>query len=249
MPPSLCAVTPRAAIVDASSTGRHLPAALRRLGAEGVRVQSPAPDVHLEHQQDGFVDDIRHEGAVAATASALRRHGVRRVLAGNESGVELADQLSVELGTPGNGMSRPTARLNKYDMVLALHDAGLPHAATVVSTDAEEIIEWAERTVGYPIVLKPVASAGTDNVVPCSSPEQVRDAHEKIMTSVDRYARTNTIVLAQEFPDGGEYFVTPVSLDGKHHMVDIWRYFKRRVPGANFIYDYDEPVAPGGPDA
>ncbi|MGH3876681.1 MAG: hypothetical protein ACRDSK_06545 [Actinophytocola sp.] len=39
---------------------------------------------------DGFVDEIRHEGDVVATAAALREHGVSGVLAGNESGVELA---------------------------------------------------------------------------------------------------------------------------------------------------------------
>ena len=248
MPTSFRAGTTRVAIVDASSTGRYLPAALHRLGAECVHVESPEPDVHVSLHRDGFVDDVRHDGDVAATASVLRKHGVSSVIAGNESGVELTDQLSVELGTPGNGMSRPTARRNKYDMVLAMHDAGLAHAATIVSTDADEIIAWAETTAGYPIVMKPVSSAGTDNVVPCSSPEQVRAAHEQIMASVDRYAKANTVVLAQEFLEGDEYFVNTVSRNGKHHIVDIWRYFKCRVPGGNFIYDYDEPMAPGDPD-
>jgi biotin carboxylase len=249
MPTSFRARTMRVAIVDASSTGRYLPAALRRHGTECVHVQSPSPDVHLTFNLDGFVDNVRHDGDVVATASALRRSGVSCVIAGNESGVELTDQLSAELGTPGNGMSRPTARRNKYDMVLALRDAGLAHAATIVSSDVDEIVAWAETTVGYSIVMKPVASSGTDNVVPCSSPEQVRAAQEKILTSTDRYGKTNTVVLAQEFLEGDEYFVNTVSRDGRHHTVDIWRYYKRRVPGGNFVYDYDEPLSPDDPDA
>ena len=241
--------TTRVAIVDSYRMGHTLLTALHGHGAECVHVYSPTPDVHLTYNLDGFIDNIRHDGDVVATASALRKHGVSRVLAGSESGVELTDQLSAELGTPGNGMSRPTARRNKYDMVLSLRDAGLAHAATIVSSDAEEIVGWAETTVGYPIVLKPVASSGTDNVVACSSPEQVRAAHEKIMSSVDRHGKANTVVLAQEFLAGDEHFVNTVSRDGRHHTVEIWRYYKRRIPGGHIIYDYDEPLSPDDPDA
>ena len=239
----------RVAIVDAYSTGRYLPAALHRHGTEWVHVQSPNPDVNFTFDADGFIDYIRHDGDVVATASVLRKYGVSCVIAGTESGVELADQLAAKLGTPGNGMSRPTARRNKYDMVMALRDAGLAHAATIVSSDADDIIGWAETTVGYPIVLKPVASAGTDNVMACSSPAQVRAAHEKIMTSADRYGIANTVVLAQEFLEGDDYFVNTVSRDRRHHTVEIWRYYKRRLPGGNIIYDYDEPLSPDDPDA
>jgi biotin carboxylase len=249
MPTGSRARTKRVAIVDAYSTGSYLPAALHRHGTEWVHVHSPKPDVHMTFKADGFVDDIRHDGDVAATASALREYEVSCVIAGAESGVELADRLSAELGTPGNGLSRSTARHNKYDMVMALRDAGLAHAATIVSSDAEDIIGWAETTVGYPIVLKPVASAGADNVMACSSPAQVRAAHEKIIGSADRYGDANTVVLAQEFLEGDEYFVNIVSRDGRHHTVEIWRYYKRRLPGGNFIYDYDEPLSPDDPDA
>jgi biotin carboxylase len=246
---SFRAETTRVAMVDAYSAGNAMPAALRRHGIECVHVQSPKPDIYLTFDPDGFVDKLRHDGDVAATASALRKRGVSCVIAGGESGVELADQLSAELGTPGNGMSRPTARRNKHDMVLALRDAGLAHAATIVSSEANDIIVWAETTVGYPIVVKPVRSAGADNVVACSSPEQVRAVHEKIMTSTDRHGMTNTVVLAQEFLEGDEHFVNTVSRDGRHHTVEIWRYHKRRLPDGNIIYDYDEPLSPDDPDA
>ncbi|AZM57870.1 hypothetical protein DMA15_24010 [Streptomyces sp. WAC 01529] len=237
------------AIVDAYSTGGLLPAVLDQYDIECVHVRSPHPDVLLTGSPGTFVDDVRHFGDVEATASVLRRHGVTHVIAGQEAGVELADQLSAELGTPGNGMSRPTARRNKFEMALALRDAGLPHAASMVSTDVEEIIAWAEATVGYPVILKPVASSSTDNVVACSSPEQIRAVHERILHSTDRHGMPNTTVLAQEFLEGDEYFVNTVSRDGGHHTVEIWRYFKLRLPGGNIIYDYNEPLAPDDPVA
>ncbi|WBB77893.1 ATP-grasp domain-containing protein [Micromonospora sp. WMMD882] len=239
------------ALVDAYSMGRHLLPALGRHDVECFHVRSPAPDVHLAKLPvpDGFAGDVRHDGDVAATAAVLRGHGVDHVVAAGESGVELADRLAAELGAPGNGMSRPTARRNKYDMVLALRAAGLDHAATIVSADADEVVAWAERTVGYPVVLKPVASAGTDNVVACSSPEQVRATHEKILASTDRHGKPNTVVLAQEFLAGDEYFVNTVSRDGRHHTGEIWRYHKIRSAAGNIIYDYDEPLAPEDPVA
>jgi hypothetical protein len=49
--------------------------------------------------------------------------------------------------------------------------------------------------------------------------------------------------------EGGEYFVNTVSRDRRHHTVEIWRYYKRRLPGGYIIYDYDEPLSPGDRDA
>ena len=251
MATSVRARTERVAFVDAFSMGRHLLPALRRFGMECVHVQSPWPDVYMSRLPfpEGFVANVRYDGDVAATASELRELGVGWVISGGESGVELSDQLSAELGTPGNGTNRSTARRDKYDMAMAVRDAGLVYAATTVSSDADELVEWAEAGVGYPIVLKPVASGGTDNVVACSSAQQVRAVHAQIMASVDRQGRPNTAVLAQEFLDGDEYFVNAVSRDGRHHSGEIWRYYKKRLPGGNIIYDYNEPLAPDDPVA
>jgi hypothetical protein len=126
----------------------------------------------------------RCAGDLGQVAFAQRSFEVSAVCHRRVSAVRIAPTVSAELGPPGNGMSRPTARRNKYDMVLALRDAGLAHPASILSTDVDEIIAWAE-TVGYPVILKPVASSSTDSVVECSSPEQVRAVHEKIMNCRD----------------------------------------------------------------
>lgn len=243
--------TTRVALVDAYSTGHQLVPALNQHGVECVHVRSPHPNIHQIKSRfpDGFVDDIRHEGDVAATASVLREQRVSCVLPGAESGVPLADQLSAELGTPGNGMTRPASRRNKYEMVIALRDAGLAHAASLLSSDAEEIIEWVEVNTGYPVVMKPVASSARDNVVVCTSPEQVRAIHKRIMSCTDREGKTNTAVLAQQFLDGNEYFVNTVSRNGRHHTVEIWQYYKRRISGNHTIHDYTEPLSPDDPNA
>lgn len=240
------AQTTRVAVVDGYVTGHQLVSAMNKNGVECVHVRSLHPDVHFVKAKfaDGYIDDIRYDGDIAATATELRKWEVSCVVAGGESGVELADQLSAELGTPGNGMSRPASRFNKYEMVLALRDAGMVHAATIVSSDADETIEWAERAAGYPVVLKPLSSCGRDNVVACSTPEQVRAVHNRIMSSTDRVGKTNTAVLAQQFLAGDEYFINAVSRDGKHHTVEIWRYYKTRIAGGHTLHAHTDPVPP-----
>ncbi|MFE7134556.1 ATP-grasp domain-containing protein [Streptomyces sp. NPDC057638] len=239
----------RVAIVDAYSTSRGLPAALKEHGVECVHVHSPVPDLYLTFNAKGFVGSVDHHSDLTATAGALSRAGVGLVVAGTESGVALADQLSAALGTPGNGMNRPRARWDKYEMVQALRAAGVPHAATIVSSNVEEILLWARQEAHFPIVLKPVASAGTDNVLYCSDEAQARAAHLRITSRSDRYGRPNATVLAQEFLDGDEYFVNTVSRDGEHRTAEIWRYHKRRLPGGRIIFDHHVPVDPGDPRA
>jgi biotin carboxylase len=69
------------------------------------------------------------------------------------------------------------------------------------------------------------------------------------MTSIDRHGMPSTTVLAQEFLEGDEYFVNTVSRGGKHHTVEICRYYKLRIPGGHIISDYNEPLAPDDPVA
>lgn len=229
----------RVAIVDADGMGRHLPAALRAHGLDPVLVRSQTPDVHLAGSDAA---DIQHDGDLAATSATLGMLGVGFVVAGSESGVLLADELSAALGTPGNGMTRPTARRDKYEMARAVQDAGLAVAAAFATPDARRAAAWAEDLGSWPVVLKPLASAGTDNVRICHSAEQVAREHAAIMASADRYGARNETVLVQEFLHGDEYFVNTVSRDGVHHLVEVWRYHKRAIAGGRWMYDHEEPV-------
>jgi biotin carboxylase len=227
------------AVVDADGIAAHLPAALAAYGLETVRVRSEAPDVHLSGSAEA---DVRHRGDVGATAEALRRLDVGFVLAGTESGVLLADELSAALGTPGNGMTRPRARRDKFEMVAAVREAGLATAASFASPSGEEVAAWAAALGSWPVVLKPLASAGTDNVRICHSAAEVRTEHAAILASTTRYGSRNDTVLAQEFLHGDEYFVNTVSRDGGHHVVEVWRYHKQAIGDEHWMYDYEQPV-------
>lgn len=239
----------RCAIVDAYGIGRFLPAALRRYGVEPIHVRSQFPDVHLEYQPEDFTVDIQHDGNIEATATQLRKQQVDFVVAAMESGVLLADALSAALGTPGNGMTRPAARRNKYKMVQAVRDAGLAAADSFASPAADEIVAWAEARGEWPVVLKPVASAGMDNVHFCSSAGEIRTGHASILDATDRYGRHNETALAQEYLAGDEYFVNTVSRAGVHHIVEIWRYRKHQIDSTRSMVSNEHPVPSDDPAA
>jgi biotin carboxylase len=238
---------PTVAVVDADGIGVFLPGALARHGARVVHVRSDAPDGHLARYPGDFGAEVVHQGDLARTADALRRHGVSFVVAGIESGVLLADALSAELGTPGNGMTRPAARRDKYEMVAMVAMAGLATAPTIATDSARELLDWAGRLGSWPVVLKPPASCGTDRVLFCRSPGEVRAGFSAVLGAVDRYGQRNATVLGQQFLEGEEYFVNTVSRNGQHHLVEVWHYQKRLVDGEHPMYDYEEPVALGDP--
>jgi biotin carboxylase len=237
------------AVVDADGTGRFLPPALERYGTRSVHVRSLNPCRYIGDDQHGIATEVRHGGDLEVTAAALRRLGVDHVIAGAESGVQLADLLAARLGLPGNGMSNPSARRNKHEMAEAVRRAGLATAASRFSSSAHDLVQWSTAVGAWPVVLKPAESAGGDNVLFCSSAADIHAAHEQIMSSTDRYGRPNTAVLAQQFLTGDEYFVNAVSRDGLHHIVEIWRYHKRRVHDDRLVYDYEHPVPAGDPAA
>ena len=230
------------AVVDAYGIGRFLPEALRRQGVEPVHVRSQFPDVHLSYRPQDFGVDLAHDGDVEATAARLRELDVDVVVAAMESGVLLADALSAALGTPGNGMTRPAARRDKYEMVRAVAAAGLSAADSFASGSADEVVRWAKRRDRWPVVLKPVASAGMDNVHFCHSADDLRRGHAAILSACDRYGRRNTTALAQEYLDGDEYFVNTVSRHGVHHIVEIWRYRKHQIDSTRSMVSNEHPV-------
>ena len=233
------------AAVDAGGTGRFLPAALARHGMRCIHVQSPdmLPD------PGSPAVDLHHDGDLVATAGALREYGVDSVIAGTESGVELADALAGQLGLPGNGMRNPRARRNKYEMALAVQRAGLAIAEMMHSGSADDLVSWATARDEWPVVLKPTESSGADQVIVCFDAGDVRAAREVIMTRPNKYGRRNKAVLAQEFLKGDEYFINTISRDRVHYVAEIWCYHKRWVQGNRVIYDYESPLAAADPVA
>src|SRR6195952_616134 len=144
-------------------------------------------------------------------APELAQYSPIAVVAGQETDVLLADDLSERLGLPTNGTALSSARRNKYDMAEALRRAGVRCAEQFKSDSAEDVTAWAEAAGRYPVGVKTLASAATDSVAVCADAEQVREAARAILGSETIWGEANLEVLIQSYLDGVEYVVDMVS--------------------------------------
>ncbi len=85
-------------------------------------------------------------------------------------------------------------------------------------------------------VLKPVQSAGTDDVFLCKTVEESKTAFNRIFGKINGVGLMNNNVLLQEYLSGTEFVVDQVSRDGQHKLIVVWEYDKRSVNNANFVY-------------
>ncbi|RZU51652.1 ATP-grasp domain-containing protein [Krasilnikovia cinnamomea] len=230
----------RVVLVDVYAPSRRLAPKFREQGYECVRVQSTAqvPRVYRggSWPAEDFVDNVVHGGDIEATADRLMRHRPVAVLAAGESGVELADALSERIGTPTNGTRMSAARRDKFLMIEALHQAGVPAARQMLVEDVDAVRAWHEK-LGGTVVLKPTRSAASVGVTFCDTPEESASAYLKLRDAESVFSEPNSGVVAQEALVGTEYMVDTVSRDGVHVVADIWRTTRINVNGASDLVD------------
>lgn len=98
--------------------------------------------------------------------SKLDRAGLNAVIPGAESGVRLAEELASRFGLPGNDPKTTDKRRNKTRMMAAVQADGLAICAQKRCDSVQDCLTWAE-TAGFPVVVKPEASSGSDLVRIC----------------------------------------------------------------------------------
>ncbi|WP_328915052.1 ATP-grasp domain-containing protein [Streptomyces sp. NBC_00223] len=212
------------AIVDAYSTARYFAPLFHARGYRCVHVQS-APSVPAVYaatfHPDDFGDHVVHRGELSDTVGALARLRPDAVIAGIESGVELADRLSEAMGLRTNGTARSEPRRDKFRMVEQIKAAGLPGAAQLLATDRDELAAWYAASGAGQVVVKPVKSAGNDGVHFCDDEAGVLAALDALIGTDSALDLRNNAVVAQEYLLGVEYYVNTVSLDGVHYVTDV----------------------------
>ena len=243
--PSRPDVRPVAVVVDAYSTGAALAPAFAAAGWRTVHVSSSpvVPDPYRASFRPGdFIGLIAHDGDLRRTLNALLPHAPVVVLPGAECGVELADRLAAGLGLPGNGTGLSRARRDKFLMGQVVAAAGLAAAPQHVTDNPADAVAWAVARGDWPVVVKPLDSAGTDGVTFCHDAAAVDRAFRAL------HGRPNRLgsLLVQGFLRGRQYFVNTVSLSGRHLIAEIWAESKREVADAAFINDLEMLVPRAG---
>ncbi|MBD8092942.1 ATP-grasp domain-containing protein [Pseudomonas fluorescens] len=237
-----------AVIVDAYSTGAKLASKFQAEGISVLHVQSAAPIIDFyvnDFRPDDFIANVIFTGlaeCVADIDQVLNGAKPMCVLAGAETGIELADLLAAELGLPGNATNSSRVRRDKYAMASALQAADLatPHFLRTDSLDA--LNRWAADHC-WPLVLKPLASAGNDSVFFCYDSTELKTAFQSIYNKANRFGGHNNHVLAQTLLKGTQYVINSVSIDGQHYISDMWVDRRKFILGASNIYDCEELLA------
>lgn len=221
----------------------HYPAEMhdftRGLGQVGARVwgvgDQPWNALPTKVRQHLFawlqVPNLMNEDDVIARVAAwLRGRTPDRVEALWEPMVILAARLREHLGVPGMSVDTVTGFRDKGLMRERVAAAGLrvPHngrAATVA-----ELRAHVER-IGFPVVIKPVAGAGSADTFKVESWGEL-DARLPTIRHVPE-------VMVEEYIDGEEYTYDAICIDGKPVYQSVTWYFPRPM-----IMRHEEWVSP-----
>lgn len=241
----------RIVIVDGYSTGRDLVRELIERNAECLHVRStpevPA-DVVKSFDPRPYDADLGYFGTPAEAAAALRPMKPDLVIAGSEWGVLYAEEVAHRMGLPTNRFEKLAARRDKFEMIEAIRAAGLHAASQAAVATASEAHAWADAHGTWPIVVKPLASAGSDGVTVCNSHADIDAAFAKALGIVNDMGGFNDRLLVQSFLAGPQFIVNTVSFRGRHFVSDVWR-MAVTVEGRDVIPQGIELMDPAAPEA
>ncbi|CDG89160.1 ATP-grasp domain-containing protein [Xenorhabdus bovienii] len=201
----------------------------------------PLPRLKLS-ELESYDHTLIHDSDFATTVKNIEELLLRlnaelcEILPGVEPGVLLADKLSNHFNLHNNSIEKSLARRDKYAMADVLAAAGIPIPSYCRVDNLEEAQAFA-RNQQWPLVLKPLDSAGTNGVHFCHSEQELVDAFHQVMGVENNMGIINQAVLIQSFLQGKEYMVNTVSHNGQHYVTDIWYADKTRMAGYAQIYN------------
>ncbi len=241
---------PTLVLVDALTTGAMLAraaAADHRL--VHVRSRDRLPETFAASLPvELFAEDLNHPGRAEEVLGRLRELQPCAVIAASEFGVEVADELASRLGLRGNDPALSTARRDKSRMMEVLAAAGVPTPRQLRGTEPEQLLSWRREHGLGRVVVKPLDSAGSEDVYTCDTEEEVAAAFRAGIGKTNLMLCANEAVLIQEHLAGDEYVVNSVSRDGEHWFTDAWISRKRMTAGKRLVYDHEDLLAPDAPE-
>ncbi|GFE51618.1 hypothetical protein So717_33710 [Roseobacter cerasinus] len=153
--------------------------------------------------------------------------GYDAVLAGSENGVGMADVLAARMGLPGNDPDTSRNRIDKGHMQRALSAAGLRAASTTRVARTDDALAAVDRVGGFPVVLKPAAAAGSQDVMLCHTEADLRRAWAAAPWGAFTTTWNDTLAcVLQRYLEGPEYCVDLVAQAGQYRVAAVSRYVR-----------------------
>jgi len=203
----------------------EMPFFTRGLGQVGARVFG------IGEQPLAALDDVAREGlayyervdslwdepkVIERALELQRRVGFDHVECLWEPGIILAARLRAALGVAGMQEAQATLFRDKAEMKLALQRVGLRVPRHVrAGADAER--RAAAREIGYPLIVKPIAGAGSADTYRVDDDEMF----ERLLPALRHVEE----VSVEEFIEGEEYTFDTICHDGQilYHNVSWYR--------------------------
>ena len=172
-------------------------------------------------QVPGLFDE---DEALRRIVAATRHLGLDRVECMWEPCIVLAARVREALGVPGMTPDVALGFRDKPIMKERVMAAGLrvPHFARV--STAAEALAAAER-IGYPVIVKPIAGAGTADTYRADDPGELRG----VLGAVGHHSEVNL----EEFIDGEEFTYDTVCIDGAPVFESVAQYHPKPLEGRN----------------
>lgn len=168
---------------------------------------------HYEHVS------LADERAVLAALKGLSRHvSIDQVECLWEPYVVLAARIREHLGLPGMSVEQATWFRDKEAMKQVLDAAGVRTPRHTSASNAAEVWAAAEQ-LGYPLIVKPIAGAGSADTYRVDSPEQ--------LASVQPMIAHVPLLSVEEFIDGEEFTYDTVCGDGRVLFENVSWYIPR----------------------
>lgn len=238
-------------VVSGVATGIGIAPALRGYGYEVLHITSDLQkSLGHSHNACDYVKSFEETKNIQQLVKEIQREwNVKAIIPGAEAGVDLAEKLNLEFKLPYyNNPNLLNDRRNKYQMQEVLKAAGLRSINQCLSSSLEELFQWTKSNkIVFPIVLKPLESAGTNNVFICHNEAESKQAFCKILSSRNIYKDVNDTVLCQEYVSGQEYMVNTVSWEGEHRIIEVLKINKKEVKGRP-LYDMLTLLPPSSED-
>lgn len=210
--------------------------ALSRAGARVIGVGDMPPHAlppeaseHLAHYEHVQLAD---PGSVLAALRGLSRFAsIDQVECLWEPYVELAAQIREHLGVPGMSVQQARTFRDKGAMKQVLDEAGIRTPRHTAATTPHEVWEAAER-IAYPLIVKPIAGAGSADTYRIDSDEQLAEVLPRL-----RHVRT---VSVEEFIEGEEYTYDTVCGGGELLFENVGWYLPKPLEARS--HEWISPV-------
>jgi hypothetical protein len=181
---------------------------------------------------------------VNAVLTLLRGVEIGAVLTYDEFCVEAAADLAHRLGLRHNPPEVARRCRDKRLMRAAFARAGVPSPASIAVTDGDQAGEAATQ-IGYPVVLKPPALAGSIGVIRVDEPAEL--AERFALSNGARHARYGAgsgVTLVERYLPGDEVSVESLVVDGRPDPVAVTRKYLGPAP---YFEERQHIVAPMEP--